>query len=188
MRRAAIACSALTLMACGSPQSKRMQEVESTVRREQAPDKLVERGKLFAKMGDHTRAEQYFASALEQGADPRTVLPMLMRSYVESARFRSAVSVGERFLVRNPKDHALRFLVATMHSAIGQNDRAKEHLQRVVRESDGHADAHYALAVLLRDVEQDHLGADQHFRRYLELLPEGPHAAEARDSLLKALP
>lgn len=181
------ACAVISLSACGSPQSKRLQEVEKTVRDEQVPEKLIERGKLFAKMGDHTRAEQYFASALEQGAEPRVVLPLLMRSYVESARFRSAVDVGERYLAREPRDHALRFLVGTMHSAIGQNDRAREHFQRVVREQPDHADAHYALAVLLRDIEQDWTGADLHFRRYLELFPEGPHAAEARDSLLKAV-
>jgi tetratricopeptide (TPR) repeat protein len=75
-----------------------------------------------------------------------------------------------------------------MHSAIGQPDRAREHFLRVVRENPGHADAHYALAVLLRDVEQDWVQADYHFREYLKINPGGRHAAEARDSLLKNVP
>ncbi|HMR09351.1 MAG TPA: hypothetical protein PKA88_26405, partial [Polyangiaceae bacterium] len=62
------------------------------------------------------------------------------------------------------------------------------HLVRVVRDSPNHSDAHYALAVLMRDVEQDWVQADYHFREYLKLNPAGSHAAEARDSLLKNVP
>jgi hypothetical protein len=51
-----------------------------------------------------------------------------------------------------------------------------------------HADAHYALAVLLRDELGNHSQADAHFRAYLELRPEGEHAEEASESLLEAMP
>ncbi len=185
-------CISLLLAAlalgCGTSRATKIQQVEQTVRDEQAPEKLLARGKMFASLGDHTRAEQYFTSALEGGARTEDVLPHLMRSYVVSARFRSAVDVGERYLAKSPGDVSLRFLVATMHSAIGQHDRARAHLVRVVRDSPNHSDAHYALAVLMRDVEQDWVQADYHFREYLKLNPAGSHAAEARDSLLKNVP
>jgi hypothetical protein len=46
--------------------------------------------------------------------------------------------------------------------------------------------AHYALAVLSRD-ENDPVGADKHFREYLRLAPNGPHAEEAQASLLESV-
>jgi hypothetical protein len=51
-----------------------------------------------------------------------------------------------------------------------------------------HADAHYSLAVLLRDDLGNHLAADAHFRDYLRLAPRGSHAEEANQSLLEVMP
>jgi Flp pilus assembly protein TadD len=79
-------------------------------------------------------------------------------------------------------------LVGTLYAAIGKPEEAREHLERVVEKRPKHAEAHYALAVVLRDGENDLVGADRHFREYLKLQPDGPHADEARDSLLKDVP
>lgn len=186
----ALACShALALCAaCGASRADRVRETEQTVRAEHTPDKLVARGKLFANTGDYTRASQYLNAALDAGADPDEVLPVLMRVYVVSGRFRLAIQTGEQQLTKNPEAHALRFLVGTLYAAVGQSDRAREHLERVVTARPKHAEAHYALGVVLRDAQKDPIGADEQFREYLKLEPRGRHADEARDSLLKELP
>ncbi len=111
-----------------------------------------------------------------------------MRTYIVSQRYRLAIDVGERYLNKNPTDHHLRFLVATLYTAIEQHQRARAYLERVLAEDPKHAEAHYLLAVLLRDQSRDWVGADHHFGRYLMLNPAGPHAAEARASLLESVP
>jgi tetratricopeptide (TPR) repeat protein len=174
--------------ACAASRGDKMREAERTARAEQTADKLLERGKLFARVGDYTRASQYLTAALDAGAKPDEVLPTLMRVFVVSGRFRTAIQLGEQELTKQPEKHALRFLVGTLYAAIGRGDLAREHLERVLVAQPKHADAHFALAVLLRDGEADLVGADQHFREYLRLEPTGPHADEARGSLLKDVP
>jgi tetratricopeptide (TPR) repeat protein len=183
-----VAVLGASLPACVNDKTTRIRDAEETVRAEQTPDKLVQRGKMFARLGDYTRASQYFSAALDAGADPHLVLPLLMRTYVVSQRFRLAIETGEHYLAKNPRDHYLRFLVATLYSAIDQPERARKHLERVVAQNPANAEAHFALAVLLRDRDRDWVGADHHFRQYLRLEPSGSHAEEARGSLLKSVP
>jgi tetratricopeptide (TPR) repeat protein len=185
---ALVAMLGATLTSCVNDKTTRIQEVEKTVREEQTPEKLVQRGKMFARRGDYTRASQYLGAALDAGADPHVVLPLLMRTYVVSQRFRLAIEIGEQYLAKNPRDHYLRFLVATLYGAIDQPERARQHLERVLAQNPANAEAHYALAVLLRDRNRDWVGADHHFRQYLRLEPSGAHAEEARSSLLKSVP
>ena len=45
------------------------------------------------------------------------------------------------------------------------------------------ADAHFRLGVIYDDKLSDPVGAVHHFRRYLEFLPNGPHAKEAKADL-----
>lgn len=177
------------LPACGaaSPGEKVAADV-STVKAEQAPEKLIDRGKAFASVGDYTRAEQYLAAALEEGADPKRVLPTLLKVCVAEKRYRVAIDYAEPVLKKHPSDHRLRFVVASLYATIGETRRAREHMERVVRDDPGYAEVHYALAVLLKNDEGDILTADHHFREYLRLRPEGPHAEEARGSLIKAMP
>jgi tetratricopeptide (TPR) repeat protein len=176
------------LAGCVNDRTARVREAEQTVREEHTPEKLVERGKMFARLGDHTRASQYFSAAIESGASPGEVLPLLMRTYIVSQRYRLAIELGERYLTKDPRDHHLRFLVATLYDAIEESERARLHLERVLADNPKNAEAHYVLAVLLRDRERDWVGADHHFRQYLRLSPAGPHAEEARGSLLKSVP
>jgi tetratricopeptide (TPR) repeat protein len=108
----------------------------------------------------------------------------LMEVYVRSGRYRLAIEHGERRLSAHPGDLRLRFLVGALHTAVLDYPRAAYHLQQLLSRAPAHAAAHYALAVLLRDHQDDAVGADRHFRRYLQLRPAGPHAAAARASLL----
>ncbi len=177
-----------TAVGCGSSRVDRVRSAQETVSKEQEPDKLVTRGKVFAQLGDHTRAAQYFAQALDAGADPPQVLPLLMRSYVVTNRYRHAIELGERYVQKAPREHRLRFLLSTLYLAIKEPSRARGHLDAVLREDPENSEAHYVMAVLLRDHEADWEGADRHFREYLRLAPSGPHAEEAKGSLLKTVP
>jgi hypothetical protein len=75
---------------------------------------MMEEGLSLARAGDLVRAEQYLAESLDRGADPRAVLPTLLRVCVSASRYRAAVTYAARYLERNPGDWPLRFLVSKM--------------------------------------------------------------------------
>lgn len=155
---------------------------------ERTPDKLVERGKAFAAVGDLTRAEQYLSAALDEGADPRQVLPVLLRVCIAAQRYRVAIVYARDYANRWPADVRLRFVLATLEAAVGDDDQAVADLSFVVAQAPGDADAQFALAMLLQQQGRDLESADAHFRAYLRLAPDGPHAGRARASLLKVVP
>jgi tetratricopeptide (TPR) repeat protein len=153
-----------------------------------APDPWSGAG-LFAEglaakaAGDVARAEQYFAAALERGYPIAEVMPALLSASIGADRFDSALYYAHAHLINNPKDVALRYLVASLHLAVGQNARAREQLELLTEVSPQHPQAHYLLAILARDDRHDASNARraaQEFTRYLALAPDGRHAAEAR--------
>lgn len=152
---------------------------------EATADKLFERGKGFASVGDYTRAEEYLAAAIDNGTSPRLALPLLMDVCVRGGRYRSAIQHGETQLRKHPNDHRTRLMVGTLYAALDEPARAREELDRVVEAKPDEPQAHYVLAVVARDKERDPIDADRHFREYLRLEPNGSHAEEARASLLK---
>ena len=180
-------CAAL-LAACGPPPAARVEQNVEKIEQERKPDKLVARGKAFARMGDLTRAEQYLTAALEEGANPNEVLPLLIRICVKSGRYRGAIEHAQNELKLRPHNVPLRFLLGSLHHAVGNVPAAREQLEQVLANDPEHAQAHFALAVIARDDEGDLLRADRHFREYLRLRPDGPHAEEARNSLLRSVP
>jgi tetratricopeptide (TPR) repeat protein len=176
-------------LACGpSTPAEKAQADMATFRKEASTDNLVDRGKAFAAVGDTTRAEEYLSAALDQGANPKDVLPILLQVCVQTGRYRSAIQHAENQLRKHPDDVRTRFVLGTIYAAIGETKDAKSALETVVAARPDESRAHYALAVLARDSENDVIGADRHFREYLRIEPEGSHAEEARASLLKRMP
>lgn len=189
MRKAALAVMMLLgATACMKTPGSKVEADVKKVQSEREPDKLVERGKGFARLGDLTRAEQYLSAALEAGAEPKTVLPMLLRVCVEGGRLRVAIKHASDYLANHPGDVKLRYLLGTLHKAVGEPEEARKQFDRVLEEDPSNAEAHYALAVIDRDTNNDLVRADYHFREYLRLRPAGPHAQEAQGSLLKGVP
>lgn len=176
-------------VACGprTPAEKAQADME-TMRRESTADKLYERGRAFAAVGDTTRAEEYLAASLEHGGDPKQVLPLLLQVCVGAGRYRVAIDYAESHLRKHPDDARTRFVLGTLYAAVGENKTARENLEQVVEQRPNDSNAHYALAVLARDADQDLVVADKHFREYLRIEPNGTHAEEARSSLLKRVP
>jgi Flp pilus assembly protein TadD len=170
---------------CASSPHPRPGEDARDVRPGQTLEQLVERGRAFAAAGDPTRAEQYLTAALEGGADPQKVLPPLLRACIAAHRYRVAAEYVSDHLRRSPEDPSLRLLDGMLQAAVGDRALALREFQAVLRARPDDSEGHYALAVLLRDSMDDPMGADEHFRAYLRVAPNGLHAAEARASLVE---
>jgi tetratricopeptide (TPR) repeat protein len=156
--------------------------------RSQAREQLIAHARAFAQSGDYARAEQYLLLAAKSGADPERLAPLLLDVCIKDQRYRAAIEHAELQLRRQPRAYRLRFVEATLLAAIGDVARAREELERVLQAAPQHAEAHYAIAVLLRDELGNHAQADLHFREYLKLRPGGEHAEEAAGSLLEVMP
>ena len=174
--------------ACAATPGEKLRADVTAFRKEGTPDKLFERGRAFASVGDMTRAEEYLAAAMEGGYDERKVVPILLRVCIQDHRYRVAIQYADRYLAKHPQDAGTRYILGTLYAAVGEPTAARVELQRVLKAQPAQADVHYTLGVLLRDQQEDLAEADGHFREYLRLAPAGPHAEEARASLLKEVP
>jgi tetratricopeptide (TPR) repeat protein len=158
------------------------------VDREREPERLLARAEALAQIGDYTRAEQYLQAARASGASERAVLPLLIRVCMHDQRYRAAVQHVEEYLRKHPSQYPVRFVLATLYAGLGEAESARRELERVVAEAPRHAEAHFALAMVLRQDLGNYRDADRHFRAYLELAPRGPHVAEAESALMSRLP
>lgn len=153
--------------------------------RKAAAAELLELGLQFARGGDSVRAEQYLAAALESGADPNVALLPLLKLCIKAGRFEAAAQYAENYSRDVAAKRDVEMLISGLYITLDQPDKAVLHLERVVKKYPQHALGHFLLARLLRDQARDLERADQHFRTYLQLAPEGQYENEARESLLK---
>ncbi len=188
LARATIAALALPALAGCATAAAQVKADMAVMKKEGGPEKLLDRGKAFAVVGDTTRAEQYFAAAITSGADERVVVPLLLSVCAQDQRYRVAIQYAETYLKAHPGDLRVRFVLGTLYAAVGEPERAREALAVVVDARPEDADAHFALGVVLRDSDHDYAGADRQFREYIRLKPRGTHAEEAQASLLKSTP
>ena len=72
---------------------------------------------------------------------------------------------------------------ADSKSAQGDYERAVNLYEAALDDSPRGAEVHYKLALLYDDKLNDPAGALHHFKRYLSLNPNGPHAKDVRDSI-----
>jgi Tfp pilus assembly protein PilF len=177
----------LALCGCASAPEQRLQRDVHAFQDEQSPAKLTARGRAFAAVGDTTRAREYFDAALVAGGDDRSLTPLLLSVCVRDGRYRLAIDYAEQYLRKHPRDARMRLVLGTLHAGVGEPLAAEADLTKVVEADPENPDAEYALAVLLRDQRGDLLGADRHFRAYLELRPDGEHSEEAKSSLLQVV-
>src|SRR5687767_14811357 len=96
---------------CQATPRARMQADVRAFQSEQTADKLTERGKAFASVGDTTRAQQYFDAALLAGADERKLMPLLLQVCVQDGRYRLAIDYARRYVSRHPNDVKMRFIL-----------------------------------------------------------------------------
>ena len=141
---------------------------------------LYERGIRLARTGDLLRAEQYVNAAMEKGFPRDRALPALLRICIAASRYNDALRYAEPYLREHPNRYELRTLVASIHLALGNVVQAQDHLETAIAGAPTEAPAYYLIGMLLREEHEDQVSADPYLRKYLELAPNGTHAAEVR--------
>src|SRR3954468_22868632 len=116
---------------CATAGSEAQARVE-TARKERKPDLLIRKARAYASIGDATRAEDYLNAARESGGDERVIVRLLLDVCISDRRYRAAVGYAEDFLRRHPRDRELRFLLATLHVALGSSSSALKELRMVL--------------------------------------------------------
>jgi tetratricopeptide (TPR) repeat protein len=178
--RWALLALGLLMAACGA----RQQHAESA-RNEASADILLEHADASQAVGDMTRAEQYYVAAREAGAPEQIIIRRLLLVCVADRRYPVAAQYAEQFLRRHPNDTDIQFAAASIQSALGEHGRARALLEEVVKRQPRRAEAHYALASVLREREPAGPAADEHDLAYLTLEPQGPLAEAARARLTR---
>jgi predicted Zn-dependent protease len=140
---------------------------------------LFDRGLAMEKAGRYIRAEQYLFLAAAGGYPEEKTLPVLLQVCLAASRLRAALNHAEPYLARHPDHSSLRFLVASIHIALGQPQSARRQLLKIVTRHPAHAPAHYLLGVVMRDALNDPGSARESFTAYLMIEPQGEHADEA---------
>ena len=144
---------------------------------------LFDHGRALLLRGDTIRAEQYLTAAIDRGYPEQEAMPLVIRACVSSSRLSSALGYAEPYLRRYPRDWSLRFLVATVQIGLGRYEPARANLEQVLLDAPTAPDPVFALAMLLRDNLSLRDDARPLLERYLELAPDGHHAAEVRAAL-----
>ena len=176
----------LLLLGTGCASSALSQQREqAALRKESTAHVLIEHGDAAAAIGDMTRAEQYFVAALKAGGDEPEIVRRLLVVCVADQRYPAAAEYAEQYLRRHPLDVDLRFATASIQIAVGETGRARELLDAVLKERPNWAEAHYALAGLMRSQGEPLALADQHDLQYLKLNPRGSLADTARARLAR---
>lgn len=141
-------------------------------------DRLFELGLHYARQGDLQRAEQYLSAARHHGYHEADVVPWLVRVCVVAGRYHSALEHGVQYLRKWPNDWALRFVIASIHEALGDLSRAQSELEAIVRTEPDRALPHYRLATIVSVQHRDPVVVRRHLQEYLRLAPHGVHALE----------
>jgi tetratricopeptide (TPR) repeat protein len=182
-------CAVLLLLcvlssACGTSALAQHRDREA-MRKESSLHELMARGDASAAVGDLIRAEQYFVSALKAGGDEKKLVRRLLVVCAADQRYPAAAEYAEQYLHRHPNDVDLRFAAASIQAAVGDTRRARELLDAVLRERPDWAEAHYALASMMRANGEPLAAADVHDLLYLKLEPHGSLAEIARARLTR---
>jgi len=176
--------SALALGCGGQTQAVRDR---AALKHEVSPEELLRKGDASAKVGDMTRAEQYYVMAQRAGAPEQQVVQRLLVACVADQRYPVALEYAEQYLRRHPADIELRFATASLKAALGDLPAAREMMTQVLHERPTWAEAHYALASVLRQSGEEQQLADEHDLEYLKLKPQGTYAEAARGRLRQSL-
>jgi tetratricopeptide repeat protein len=100
----------------------------------------------------------------------------------DSGQWEKAIDYYTRALAIDPGNADVRVDRAIAYHSSGQNDLAKKELLRVTRERPSHRNAWLNLGVVMRETG-DLQGAVTAWERYLEIDPNGEHAADIRKEL-----
>ncbi len=120
---------------------------------------------------------------MERGFPEERALPTLLKICVAASRLNAALQYAEPHLRDHPGNFRLRTLVASIHLGLGNVDDAETHLSEVIERAPTNAPAYYLMGMLHREEHGDPVASEPYLQRYLELAPNGAHAAEVRNML-----
>ena len=179
---AGLLCSCVSITACQHSIGRRSEAPEH-----ESPtvtgDDLFVLAMAYIRRSDFLRAEQYLHAARERGYEEQAVVFWLVRVCVAAGRYHSALQHATSHLRDHPSHFALRLVVASIHEALGDVEHAQSALESIVSDAPEWALPQYRLGMLYRARFSAGDRARRHLERYLELAPEGPHAAEVRTVL-----
>lgn len=158
--------AAVLVMGCASGPKPEPANPAFPAKDNRPASELVARGREATTRGDAVRAEQYLSLAIEQGADRRRVMPLLLEACLRSSHLRAALNHAEPYLLDHPEDDRLRYLVANIHLGLGQVVPAKRELGLLLQRNDKNPDAHYLLGIIESGFNVE--AATEHFRAVLE--------------------
>ena len=183
MSRRALVIVLLVAAGCGAPPAPAGDPLDGV-----SADLLYQRGIEAHRRGDSERAEQYLLAALDRGLPAEQGLPALLAVCIAADRYDAALQHARGQLLRAPRDAGLHYLVAALHSAVGDVAAATDELERVFELEPDLPEAHWLLAVVLEPRADERPRVAAALTRYLALAPEGAHADEARHRLAHASP
>jgi tetratricopeptide (TPR) repeat protein len=149
---------------------------------------LLRMADMLADGGDEVRAGQYLVAAQARGVPDRQVIGRLLKLDAAGGQYRLGIEHAEGYLQSHPSDAGVHQCLASFYLAIGATAEAAREYTRVLEQRPDNAEAHFALATLLRDAGIERGRTDVHYRAYIALAPHGRHADEARAGLLQELP
>ena len=125
---------------------------------------------------------QGYKQALAKNPKDLDALVGLANLEFDSQQWAHAIDYYSRALAIDGKNADVRVDRAIAYHAVGQNDLAKKELARVIREKPDHKNAWLNLGVVNRELG-DRAGAIKAWERYLEMDPQGEHAADVRQEI-----
>jgi hypothetical protein len=125
---------------------------------------------------------QGYKAALAKNPKDKDAMIGLANLEFDSGQWVRAIDYYTRALSIDPKDADVRVDRAIAYHATGQNDLAKKELLAVTRQRPDHKNAWLNLGVVSRETG-DRAGAVRAWQRYLELDPQGEHAADVRQEI-----
>ena len=125
---------------------------------------------------------QGYKQALAKNPKDLDALVGLANLEFDSQQWAHAIEYYSRALAIDGKNADVRVDRAIAYHAVGQNDLAKKELVRVIREKPDHKNAWLNLGVVNRELG-DRAGAIKAWERYLQIDPQGEHAADVRQEI-----
>ena len=113
------------------------------------------------------------------GKDVAAVHAAMGEEHLKAGRHQEAVGCYERALERNPSNAQLHFKMAGILREGNYYKRALGEYRKALDIDPNYSEAHAEAATLLERSLNDREGAILHYKRYIQLAPNGPHAEEA---------
>jgi tetratricopeptide (TPR) repeat protein len=196
----AVALLVASVAACSAAGASRADDLASLQRSlagdPENADLHLRLGLCWARSGDGLRAQQYLERAFALGADPRRVLPPLVRvslalaSWEGALRWAGALAEALRpACQREPSGAACDQLVQVLvtmsglQEALGQPIHARDLLEAAARARPAFADVYLDLARVLIEELHDPAAARAALRRGIARVIDAPSAAVLRQAL-----